>query len=284
MAGLNATQYLKTGSMSPQKLDPSTGGRYTRTTFRALGNFTTAVGYGAPTGATGAINNWDLPVDIGGQCYGQYFILGAGQTILAPAFDVTTSLGVDISLDQTDNEGAEYIFGARDGTATTGLRGKHEYVIGTDKAFFAQWKLSIADASGTDEMLFGWRRTQAFQTAHTGYTDYAYMGLLTLANPGLIQTKTRLNSGSASTVSSTATWADGATKTLRVEVLQNGKVRFILNGAMLGNQTSGLTGQAFTFDAGDTVLPSLFFLHSSDVAGTVLLQEFECGYIEKRLF
>lgn len=281
---LNGQQYIKTGTLDPQKQNASTGGRYTKTTFRALGNFTTAVGYGAPTGATGAINNWDLPVDIGGQCYGQYFILGAGQTILAPAFDVTTSLGVNISLDQTSTEGAEYIFGARDGTATTGLRGKHEYVIGTDKPFFAQWKLTLADASGTDNFLMGFRRTQAFQTAHTGYTDYAAIGLFTAANPGLIQTKTRLNTGTAALVSSTATWADAATKTLRVEVLQNGKVRFILNGAMLGNQTSGLTGQAFTFDAGDTVLPYLFFLNSADLTDSVMLQEFECGYIEKRIF
>lgn len=281
---LNGQQYVKSGSLDPQKINPSTGGRFTYTTLRSLGTFTAAIGYGNPTGATGAINNWDIPVDIGGQCFGQYFILGAGQTILAPTQDVTTSLGVDISLDQTDNEGAEYIFGARDGTATTGLKGKHEYVIGTDKAFFAQWKLSIADASGTDEFLMGFRKTQAFQTAHTGYTDYAAMGLFTSANPGLIQTKTRLNNGSASLVSSTATWADAATKTLRVEVMQSGKVRFILNGAMLGNQTSGLTGQTFTFDAGDTVLPYLFFLHSADVAGTVILQEFSCGYIEKRIF
>jgi len=282
---LNGQQYVKSGSLDPQKINPSTGGRFTYSTFRSLGSFTAGgLGYGAPTGATGAINQWDMPVDVGGQCYTEYFILGAGQTILAPSWDVTTSLGVDVSLDQTNDEGAEYLIGARDGTATTGLKNKHAYVIGTDKAFFAQLKFSIADVSGTDECVFGFRKTQAFQTANTGYTDYAVIGLITSANPGVIQTTTRNDSGSVVTVNSGATWADGATKTLYVEVSQAGAVRFALNGAQLGNQTSGLLGQAFSFDAGDTVVPYFHFLHSADVAGTVIWQEMKVGYVEKRLF
>jgi hypothetical protein len=281
---LNGQQYVKSGSLDPQKINPSTGGRYTRTTFRSLGTFTAAIGYGNPTGATGAINNWDMPVDIGGQCYAQYFVMGAGQTILAPVLDVTTSAGVTVSLDSTDDEGAEYLFGARDGTATTGLRGKHEYVIGTDKAFFVRLKLSLADASGTDALYFGFRRTQAFQAPVTGYTDYAAFAITASANPAGISTATRLNTGTAAIVASTATWADAATKDLRIEVAQSGAVRFVLNGAMLGNQTSGLTGQTFTFDAGDTVVPFFSYLNSSDVAEGIIFQEFECGYVEKRLF
>jgi hypothetical protein len=282
---LNGQQYIETGSLDPQKTNYTTGGRYTRTNFRGLGHFTAGLlGYGNPAGATGDINQWNLPVDVGNQCWAEYFMMGAGQTILAPVYDVTTSAGVIVTLDATDNEGVEYLFGARDGSATTSLRGKHAYTIGTDKAFFVRLKLSIADVSGTDALYFGFRKTQAFQAPVTGYTDYATFAITASANPAVIATATRLNTGTAAIVDSTATWADAATKDLYIEVSQGGVSRFALNGALLGNQTSGLTGQAFTFDAGDTVVPFFSYLNSADVAGNIIFQEFECGYVEKRLY
>lgn len=216
-----------------------------------------------PSGSTGATNLLTSP-----QAGYEYFILGAGQTITAPVWSAAN--GLDFGLDQASTEGAEL-------SAGIGALSKGTFVIGTDRAFYVEMSINLPDASGVSELMLGFRINQAYQAAHTSYTDYAAIGLFTSANPGLIQTKTRLNSGTASLVSTTNTWADAATKILRVVVKDDGYARFYLNGS-----EPAVTQTNFKFDSGDSVNWFFRFLHSADLADNVYIRYITQGYDRRR--
>ncbi len=223
----------------------------------------TTGGYGAPVGTTGATNGFKTQV----ASY-EYHVKGTGETLLSPTWDAAN--GLLFGLDLADNEGVEI-------TAGIGALDLGSFVVGTDRGFYAKASIKIADVSGTDEFLFGFRKNQAYQTAHTAYTDYAAIGAVTSANPAAIQVKTRLNSGTAVTVNTTKTWADTETHSVAVHVKDDGKVRFLLDDA-----EPPVTKTDFIFDAGDTVNWFLFWLYSTTTPGTVHAQLFEWGYIPRR--
>lgn len=212
---------------------------------------------GAPTGATGATN---LMIGDGGDIF-EYFILGAGQTIIAPRINAS---GLLISLDQVDDEGAEWSQGI---TAFS----KHSYVIGTDAAFFAEATFTVADASGVDPLIVGFRRAAAYDATLTNYTDYASIGISGSNNPGQIHTLTQLNSGGQTDTNTTETWVDGATHTIRVNVDGSGNVTYLYDGV------APATVVAFQFDAGDTVIPFFRLLHATVAPGNVFLTDYKCG-------
>ena len=203
------------------------------------------------SGATGAVNN----MAIAGTAF-EYHIKGAGQTITTP---VIAAGGLDVSLDQTDDEGLEITQGitARNPTAFT---------VGTD-AFYAKCKFSIADVSGTDDCAFGFRKTAAYTAAIDDYTDFAVLNVIS----GDITIETALNNAATTTTDTTNNSADGETHTLEVWVTSAGVVTYKIDGA------APTTVAAFTFDSGDVVIPFFYFLHAADVAGAVLLQEWEAG-------
>jgi len=257
-------------TLDPQKLSANAR-KYSYTDFPALGFFSsylaTAAGYGDPTGATGDLNYWEIPLNQGGSLWAEYHIKGAGQTILAPRFS-SDGTGPNVALDLTSTEGAEYLFGG-----DVSGRGKHVYTIGTSPAFFAKIALTIADVSGVNPLLFGFRKVEAAQAVYTSYTDYALIGAVTAANPAAIKTATRLNTGTAVIVDTTQTKADATQMTLEVWVDQLGVVTFILDGAF------PTVTQSFTFDSGDQVMPILSFLHAATTPGVITLQHFSSGFL-----
>lgn len=260
---------LGAASIPPSKLHANIR-KYTRCSFPSAGSFWAAAGYGNPSGTAQVVNYGEFPAEIGGSLPVAYAALGT-QTILAPTFAVT---GVDWGMDQTDNDGVETIFGGN--TA----QGKHAFTIGTNprgaNGFFAQLTTAVQDVSNTDAYLFGFRKDQAVAAAHTSYTDYALIGILTSANPALIQTTTRLNSGSAATVSTTQTKADTVAMTLGVGVDRDGRVTFALDGAV------PTVSQVFQFDTGDVVYPVCFRIHTTGAAGYMRDSFFECGYRDEK--
>lgn len=232
--------------------------------YRVIGQ---APGGGAATGTAGDINQF-----VTGSVFAypvEMFVIGT-QTIKLPIIATT---GLNVALDQTNADGAEYIFGApHDGTA----RGRLGFTSRTDKAFFMRMKFSIADASGTDALYFGWKKaTAANATWATGATDYACFAILTSADPAVIKTTTRLNSGTATTTTTSATWADAASKTLSIRVDGNGYATFLIDGASVGGEVG------FRFDAGDVLVPIFRYTNSSDVAGDVIWQTLEIGYQDR---
>ena len=79
----------------------------------------------------------------------EYHILGT-QTILAPSL---TTVGLNIGMDQTDDDGVEISQGILS-------KNKHAYTIGTDGPFFIRVKFKIADVSGTDDCAVGFRKAE----------------------------------------------------------------------------------------------------------------------------
>lgn len=236
--------------------------KYTFTSFPELGLFAASDGYSAPAGTTGATNRGLLPTNVGGALPIQYFIKGAGQTLVAPSHSAS---GLRFSLDLTDNEGVDVVFGG------DSALGKHAYTIGVDE-FYYRLKFTLADVSGTDECLFAARKTQAFQTAHTGYTDYFAVGLT--AALGDIVIKTRLNSGTAAETDTTKNFADTETHDFLIIVKKNGSARAVIDG-----RDPGVNVTDFVFDQGDVIIPTWIFLHATTTPGAADFVEWESGHL-----
>jgi hypothetical protein len=224
--------------------------------------FNTPIAASAVTGAvaagtTGATNSLRTPYN-----FFEYHIKGAGQTILAP---VATTAGLDISLDQTDDEGIEITPGILADNRRSGC-----FKVGTSAAFFVRCKFTIVDVSGTDDCAIGFRKAEAYQANIDDYDEAAFLNVIS----GDIKTETILNNAATVTTDSTLNWADGETHELEVRVSAGGAVTYLVDGASFASAV------AFTFDAGEFVIPFIFFLHAADVAGAVTVIEFEYGLQE----
>lgn len=203
------------------------------------------------TGTTGFTNVMVFP-----EAAFEYFILGAGQTLIAPSISAT---GLLASLDLTNNEGAEYTQGIT-------ARSPSAFTVGTH-ACFLKIKFTVADVSGTDHCFVGFRKTQAYQTALATYTDFAVIGPVN----GAIKTVTDKNDAGEVTTDTTDTWADGASKTLGVYVSSGGVVTYKIDGV------APTTVAAFTFDSTDVIIPFFFMLHDVTSPGAITLESWECG-------
>ena len=212
-----------------------------------------ATGGGAATGATGDENY----LTVGNETF-EYHILGAGQTILYPQKAAT---GLDIGMDQTNDEGVEIGNGIVDGMPCS-------FTVGTDAAFHAKCKFSIADVSGTDDCAFGFRKAEDYQANVDDYDEMACLNVIS----GDIKIETILNNGTTSTTDTTDNWADAGTHTLEVYVSSTGVVTYKIDGA------APTTTATFTFDTGEVVVPFLFFLNAADLAGAVVLKEWDVAF------
>ena len=210
------------------------------------------LGGGVPTGATGTTNVMATEDNIF-----EYFVLGAGQTLLAPTIAAD---GLLCSLDLTDNEGAEYSQGIT-------ARSRAAFVIGTSPAFYLKVGLKAADVSGSDICAIGFRKTQAYQAAFADYTDKATLNKVA----GDIYITTALNDAADSATDTTDNWADGGEHTLEVYVSAAGVVTYKIDGV------APTVTAAFTFDSGDVVVPFFHLLHDTVAPGAVHLQSWECG-------
>jgi len=211
-----------------------------------------------PTGATGTVNLLGFP-----EMTMEQFVIGAGQTIIAPVMDAT---GLLVSGDLTATEGFEYNFGAALDTS------RHAFTIGTDAAFFLEWKFTVADVSGCEPCMIGFRKTEVNNATVTAYTDYAMIGLDAVASVGNVVIKTELNSGGTTNTNTTDAWGDGESHTLQVLVSAAGVVTYTIDGV-----APSVTA-AFTFDNGDVVAPFFRLTHGAGAPGTVHWETMKCGY------
>jgi len=187
----------------------------------------------------------------------EYYMMGT-QSILEP---VKVADGIDVALDQTDNDGAEFTMGI---TAFN----KHSYTIDTD-AFYAIWKFTIAVVAGTDDFAVGFRADEAYDGTLLNYIDYAVLNV----QAGDIIIETDLNNGGTPDATDTTDdWADTETHTLEVYVDITGAVTYKIDGA------APTVTKAFTFDTGDVVVPFFHFLQANAAqTGVVIWHSFECG-------
>ena len=212
---------------------------------------------------------------------------------LGPAY--TSGSGLEIALDQVDNESVEYVPGGNN-TFNPFARTMPTSTSAGDGDCFFRAKFTITDASGLDQFGIGWRKQEAFAvptsfltTGDGIYTDFALFGFAgTSANPNPVRISTDLNnSGSATVTSPGFTWADGLTHELQIRIIGR-RAFFLINGILLGNPiakdgngaaiTSQTTtsGPVFSFDTGDQLIPFIFCRQDADLS-PVFLVEYEIG-------
>ena len=212
-----------------------------------------AVGGGAATGSAGDENVLVLPTTAF-----EYHILGT-QTILAP---VITADGLDLgSLDQTANDGLELNHGVLSSQIPS-------FIVGTDAAFFLRARFSIADVSGTDDCAVGFRKVEANQANLDDYADLACLNVIS----GDIKLETIVGGAGTTTTDTTDNWADLATHELQILVSAAGVVTYTIDGA------APTVTAAYTLTDGLNVMPCVYFLEDTDIAGVVPLMIWECGY------
>lgn len=262
--------------------------KYTYDNFDGLPSFAARTGNGAATGATGNINQIRTTNGV----Y-EYVILGLGQTIIVPVYDVTTGKGLDFGQDQTSTEGHETSFTPNIVTSG-GTRAKHGFQVGgtggETRPFFAQFTLLASDTSGFAEGFFGFIKMEAYATALASYTEYAGLSLIGSGTTAQIHIKTRLASGTAGDVDSTQTVADNISVTFRVEVDPFTRlVRFKYGPALTQAQIDAgqvpfptVTKTNFAFTSGVIVRPAFFFLHGADLVDNLWYQNLQVGYIPQR--
>lgn len=213
----------------------------------------------APTGATGDVNLMYLQDG----CLMEQFILGAGQTIIAPRM---TANGLDVALDQTATEGAEYNFGARNNA-------KHAYTIGTSAAFFIEATFYVTDYSGCDPLMMGFRKVEANNATLATYTDYAAIGINQATSAANATILSELNAGGQTATDTTdALAAEPNSFVVKVLVSAAGVTTFEVDGS------AASAAPAFTFDNTDVVMPFIHFLNGADLAGEVGLKTLKIGF------
>lgn len=227
----------------------------------AANSTTGASASGAPTGTAGDTNylrflsgNYAL--------FATYFITGT-QTILAPVY--TAGTGINLQLDATDNEGAQYVFG---GLGTTN---PHYKVIGTSAGFFIRLKIKIADVSGEDLCEVGFRKQEAYATDPLDYNDKAGLNV----NGGTVYSSTILTNAADVNTSTGATVADAGTVDLEVRVSAAGVVTYFIGGVQYSTV-------AYTFTSALGVYPYANFRHDTTSPGAVSLVELEIGPLSER--
>lgn len=249
---------IKAGTLkSRSQSDALKDGTYAFAKMNRQPVLTVAAGYGDPTGVTGDVNHASFT----GKLLTAYHVKGAGQTLLGPLMDVDK--GLDISQDQTDNDGVEHVFGAY-----LGASNPFRYVCGTSKPKFVRLKFRIADVSGTDDCALGWRKVEAFQANIDDYDEAAWLNIIL----GALKKETILNNGATSTTSLSPTWADDATHEMEVRMIGS-KAYFFFDGSEVGSP--------FTFDDAEVLVPFFFFLQATTSPGKVWWTELEIGDLEQ---
>jgi hypothetical protein len=201
--------------------------------------------------------------------------------------------GLVLDGDQVDNESAEFVIGGNS------ARNPLAMVVGTDPDFFFRARIGITDASGSDQLLVGWRKVETYQvptsfltTGDGGYADFFGVGFAaTKANPNTVACASDVGNAGSTTVTQTGfTWADTKIHDLEVRVV-GGKPRVLINGIRIGNPIAkdalgaAITSQntvstpSYTFTAGLTLVPFIFVRQDADLLDAVQLYEYEVGHL-----
>jgi len=228
----------------------SLNARHTKETFDS-NPVTAKIGGGAAGGTTGDENAMLFPNNAF-----EYHILGT-QTITAPSL---VAGGLNIGMDQTDNDGVEI------GQGIT-ARSTGAFVVGTD-AFYLKATVTIATVAGTDDFAVGFRKAEAYQANVDDYDEMAALNVIA----GDIKIETILNNGDTTTTDTTDDLADATEVELGVFVDINGAVTYTIDGV------APTVTAAFSFDATEVVVPFLYMLQANAAqTGVVALSDWECG-------
>jgi len=215
---------------------------------------------GAATGGTGDVNILSFQQGF----MMEQFVIGAGQTIIKPVMDAN---GLLISGDLIATEGYEYNLGA------ARVNSRCAFTIGTSPAFFLEAELFVADMSGGNPYVIGFRRSEANNGTFANYTDYAAIGLNSVTSATEVTILTELNAGGQTATNTTDLWGgDASAQTVRVLVSAAGVVTFEVGGA------PATVAPSYTFDNGDVVCPFIHLVHGAVAPGAVNAVSWRCGF------
>lgn len=199
--------------------------------------------------------------------------------------------GLNIAGDKVDNESLDFVIGGNADLARLSFK------AGTDTDFFFRCKLKIADVSGTDQTVVGFRKREAFVAAASvvswlnagdaGYTDFSGF----LFQGGDLKVTTDLNNSGSATATDTAfNVADNDIVEVELRVVGR-KAVYLINGYGVGSSVAkdgdgtSITAQStismpsFTFDSGDYLVPFIFVRHDATTPGNIFVREVEVGHL-----
>lgn len=238
-----------------------------------------------PTAAAGQLDAIYLPGPVGMQYIEMHQT--TAQTLM-PLRHATK--GLEIALDQVDNETVEYVPGGNH--ANNPL----SYLAGTDPGLVVRADFEITNADGMDQFGVFIRKQENYATPTSFiaggdpiYTDIALFGFAgAVANPNPLRLSTDLNNSGVA-VTSLAGFTVADTTLLRLELrVQKRKLSTFINGRRTGERVSRdasgavITAQntiathAFTFDTGDRLIGGIF-IRQDALLSTVFLRRLEIG-------
>ena len=149
------------------------------------------------------------------------------------------------------------------------------HVVGSfvdiDKEVYLRVKCKIDDISDVSELAIGFRKAEAYQAALDNYDEMAAFNVGQAAD-GRIDIQTILNAAATATVDTTLTdIVDTGEHTFEIRVKNNGVVTFLYDDAAPTVTT------AFTFDAGEVIIPFIFLDTETGDPG-VSISELKTGY------
>lgn len=200
--------------------------------------------------------------------------------------------GLEIGLDEVNNESVEYVPGGNHAANPLG------YLAGTDPGVFIRATLEIADTSGLDQLIIGWRKQAAYvvptsflTTGNAGYSDFVGAGFSGSAAANLVKQVSDVGaSGSALVTSSAFAWSDGEIHRIEIRLkakkssmLINGRrtsetVKLDALGAALsgGSRVTTATPQ-YSVTAGLFMIPFIFVRYDVTSPAAVYLRRLEIG-------
>lgn len=156
---------------------------------------------------------------------------------------------------------------------TTSLS-KAAYTVGSFKQpkMFMQASIKIDDISDVSTLVVGLRKAEAYRADWNDYDEAVAFNIGAGAD-GRINISKILNNAATSTVNTTNTAvADGDTIVLRIEVANDGKCVFKVNGSAPTVTTT------FAFDSGEVILPFIALDTETGDPG-VSISQLQVGYI-----
>tara|TARA_R100001244_G_scaffold37893_1_gene34432 strand:- start:305 stop:1213 length:909 start_codon:yes stop_codon:yes gene_type:complete len=247
------------------------------------------VGLGDAAGAVGTGQVWGVSFPgPRGEVYPSYMtVVGAFTTTglipqvqgAIPIVDASaTAVGFNIQLDHetTDNHGMELSIAG----SSTVANDANKYVVGVHSGYIDA-TFHTQDWTDFDCVSIGFRKVQAHQSGHGAvlaaasgdplYTDFATLGIQSADD---VQMTTALNDGSGVFTDSGQAPADNHNHRFRVSIDSDGAVTYShitsqIAGA--GTLAAPSTVTAYSFDAGDTIVPYVTTLGNGTAAGTELL-------------
>lgn len=260
------------GLLKAQHLKKSDLARYTFDRFDAPPRFSDSLGNGPAVGTLDALNLIHTNAGI----Y-EYRNALSTNAIAVPVYDRANGKGLDIARELAfPNKGIEIVFSPVI-TAANQTRGKHSFKIGTDRPFFARWKLLVTDPVGL-------RPRIGFRSITEGYT-FGTLGNLNVYNYWAVLAGDGGNPiGSYVKILDAGNFfqgnlalTPGVPSSWVVKVDMKGLPSFAFNDVPIPplNQTK-------RFIAGDIVAPVLYFEHLAAISESLFIQEFECGFLPTR--